>query len=182
MLAQLKIIVLFKEAIQLTFFGLLEYLEHQVWLRSQNDHKERAFFRNSSVYSCFEKWKRFHVRNCWEFEDILQRCVLIPSQSSTKLALVLTVLKDKYIRVSSLKNRCLTSPQQAASLNSTWKTPVSPSTVKSPGLWDAGLQGSVSKQKPYLWLTNKRKGLKWAKEHGHWTKNDWRKRVMDRRI
>uniref|UniRef100_A0A673VLP7 Discs large MAGUK scaffold protein 1a n=1 Tax=Salmo trutta TaxID=8032 RepID=A0A673VLP7_SALTR len=38
---------------------------------------------------------------------------------------------DKYIRVSSLRNRCLTSPQLAASLNSTRKTPVSTSTGNS---------------------------------------------------
>uniref|UniRef100_A0A8C8H8G5 Discs large homolog 1-like protein n=1 Tax=Oncorhynchus tshawytscha TaxID=74940 RepID=A0A8C8H8G5_ONCTS len=41
-----------------------------------------------------------------------------------------TEQEDKYIRVSSLRNRCLTNPQMAASLNSTRKTPVSTSTVK----------------------------------------------------
>uniref|UniRef100_A0A8C7G941 Uncharacterized protein n=1 Tax=Oncorhynchus kisutch TaxID=8019 RepID=A0A8C7G941_ONCKI len=41
-----------------------------------------------------------------------------------------TEQEDKYIRVSSLRNRCLTNPQLAASLNSTRKTPVSTSTVK----------------------------------------------------
>jgi transposase len=51
--------------------------------------------------------------------------------------------EDKYIRVSSLRNRCLTSPQLAASLNSTYKTPVSTSTVKRQ-LRDAGLLGRVS--------------------------------------
>jgi transposase len=38
--------------------------------------------------------------------------------------------EDNYIIVSSLRNRRLTSPQLAASLNSTFKTPVSTSTVK----------------------------------------------------
>ena len=42
--------------------------------------------------------------------------------------------------VSSLRNRCLTSPQLAASLNSTHKTPVSTSTEKR-RLWDADLLG-----------------------------------------
>ena len=37
---------------------------------------------------------------------------------------------DKYIRVSGLRNRCLTSHQLAASLNSTHKTPVATSRVK----------------------------------------------------
>uniref|UniRef100_A0A674AZT1 Epidermal growth factor receptor kinase substrate 8-like protein 2 n=1 Tax=Salmo trutta TaxID=8032 RepID=A0A674AZT1_SALTR len=41
-----------------------------------------------------------------------------------------TEQEDKYIGVSSLRNRHITSPQLAASLNSTRKTPVSMSTVK----------------------------------------------------
>jgi transposase len=41
-----------------------------------------------------------------------------------------TEQEDKYIRVSSLRSKHLTSPQLAASLNSTRKTPVSTSTVK----------------------------------------------------
>ena len=48
-----------------------------------------------------------------------------------------TEQEDKYIRVSSLRNRRLTSPQLVASLNSTRKTSISTSTVKaaSPGSW-----------------------------------------------
>ena len=53
-----------------------------------------------------------------------------------------TEQEDKYIRVSSLRNRRLTSPQLAASLNSTRKTPVSTSTVKR-RLRDAGLLSRV---------------------------------------
>ena len=58
-----------------------------------------------------------------------------------------TEQENKYIRVSSLRNRCLTSSQMAASLNSTRKTPVSTSTVKR-RLRDAGLPGRVAKKKP----------------------------------
>ena len=50
--------------------------------------------------------------------------------------------EDKYVRVSCLRNRRLTSPHLAASLNSTRKTPVSTSTVKR-RLRDAGLLGRV---------------------------------------
>ena len=64
--------------------------------------------------------------------------------------------EDKYIRVSSLRNRRLTSSQLAASLNSTRKTPVSTSTVKR-RLRDAGLLGRVAKKKPYFRLANKKK-------------------------
>ena len=70
--------------------------------------------------------------------------------------------------VSSLRNG-LTGPQLAASLNGTHKMPVSTSTVKR-RLWDAGLLGRVAKKKPYLRLR-----LRWAKEHRHWTEEDWKK-------
>ena len=86
----------------------------------------------------------------------------------------ITKQEDKYIRVSSLRNRRLTGPQLAASLNGTRKTPVSASTVKR-RLQDTGLLGRMAKKKPYLRLANKRKRLRWAKEHRHWTDEDWKK-------
>ena len=67
-----------------------------------------------------------------------------------------------------MRKRLLTSPQLAASLNSIRKTPVSTSTVKRQ-LQDAGLLGRVAKIKPYLRLANKKKRLRWSKEHRHWT-------------
>ena len=79
-----------------------------------------------------------------------------------------TEQEDKYIRLSSWRNRRLTSYQLATSLNSTRKTPVSTSTVKR-RLRDAGLLGRVAKKKPYLRLVNTNKRLRWAKEHRHWT-------------
>ena len=53
-----------------------------------------------------------------------------------------TEQEDKYIRMSSLRNRRLTSPHLAASLNNTRKTPDSMSTVKRRRR-DAGLLGRV---------------------------------------
>jgi hypothetical protein len=47
MLAQLKTVVLIKESIKLTFFKLVEYLEHQhLWFRLQakNGQKQSTFF------------------------------------------------------------------------------------------------------------------------------------------
>ena len=46
-LAQLKTVVLIKEAIKLAFLRLIEYLEHQqLWVRlqAQNSQKQRTFF------------------------------------------------------------------------------------------------------------------------------------------
>ena len=85
MLTQSKTVVLIKEAIKLAFFRLVEYLEHQslwVWLQAKNGQEQIPFFWNSSVYSCSEKWRLFHVRNCQETEDLVQRCVLLSSQNS----------------------------------------------------------------------------------------------------
>jgi transposase len=83
----------------------------------------------------------------------LHRTVQTGSNQNRKCT---TEQADKYIRVSSLRNRHLTSSQLAASLNSTRKTPVSMSTVKR-RLRDAGLLGRVAKKKPYLRLANKNK-------------------------
>jgi hypothetical protein len=69
-----------------------------------------------------------------------------------------TEQEEKYIRVSSLRNIHLTSPQLAVSLNSTRKTPVSQPTVKM-RLRDAGLLGRVAKKKPYLGLANLKKSV-----------------------
>jgi hypothetical protein len=47
MLAHLKTVVLIKEAIKLSLFRLVEYLEHQhLWVRlqAQNGLKQRPFF------------------------------------------------------------------------------------------------------------------------------------------
>ena len=72
---------------------------------------------------------------------------------------------------SSLRNRCLTGPQLAASLNGTRKVNVH-SEEATPGCWPSRQSG---KEKPYLRLANKRKRLIWAKEHRHWTEEDWNK-------
>ena len=40
---------------------------------------------------------------------------------------------------------------------------------------DAGLLGIVAKKKPYLRLAHKNKILRLAKEHRHWTEEDWKK-------
>jgi hypothetical protein len=58
MLAQLKTVVLIKEAIKLSFFRRVEHLENQhLWfqLQAKNGQKQRLFFSNSSVHSCSEK-------------------------------------------------------------------------------------------------------------------------------
>ena len=150
MLAQLKTVVLIKEAIKLAFFRLVEYLEHQHlwgWLQAQNGQKQSPSFWNSSVYSCSEKCEKL-PRN-WR-----SGTTLCTTPFTEQLKLALTRIErgvggpgaQLSKRTSTLE--CLvwetdtTSPQLAASLNSTRKTPVSMSTVKR-WLQDAGVLGRV---------------------------------------
>ena len=182
MLAQLKTVVLIKEAIKLAFFRLVEYLEHQhLWVRlqAQNSQKQITFFWNSSVYSCSEKLRLFQARDCQETCTTL--CTP-PFTQQRKLALM-------YLSSCSIVHRglpllflfwleCLVwekdASQLVASLNRTCRTPVSTSTMKR-RLRDAGLLGRVAKKKSYLRLANKKKRLRWAKEYIHWTEEDWKK-------
>jgi uncharacterized protein YifE (UPF0438 family) len=118
-----------KEAIKLAFFRLVEYVESQhlrVRLKSQNGQKQRTFFWNLSVHSCSEKWRLFDAKYSQETYDLVQCCVLLQTGSTQNRKRsgryrCTTEQEDKFMRVSSLRNRRLTSPQLAASLNSTAK-------------------------------------------------------------
>ena len=148
MLAQLKTVVLNKETIKLAFFRLVEYLQGLI---TGSKWPETNIFWNSSVYSCSEKWRLFHERKCQETEDLindvhysLHRTVQTGSNRNRKRSgrpRCTTEQEDKYIWASSLRNRRLTSPQLAASLNSTCKTHQQNTSLKvkseeeAPGCW-----------------------------------------------
>ena len=143
MSAQLKTIVLIKEAIKLVFFRLVEYLNYEGYFLREIPKKLKISY-NAVYYSLHGTAQTGSNRN---IKSGRPQCT--------------TEQEDKYI-VSTLINRLLTSTQLAASLNSNPKTPVSMSTVKRQ-LRDAGLLGRVTKKKPYLRLANKNKRLRWAK-------------------
>lgn len=65
-----------------------------------------------------------------------------------------TEQEDKYIRVSSLRNKPLKGPQLAVLLNGTPRTPVSASTV------NRRLQDAAKIEKTYLRLASERKRLR----------------------
>ena len=135
MLAQLKTFVLIKEAIKLAFFRLVEYLEHQhlwVQLQVQNGQKQITFFW---IISLFLFWLLKAIP-CEKFpRNWRSHTTLCTTPFSEQCKLSLTRIErgmngrprctneqgDKYIRVSSLRNRRVTSPQLPASLNSTRK-------------------------------------------------------------
>ena len=155
MLAQLKTVVLIKEAIKLAFFRLVEYLEHQhlwVWLQAQNGQKQRLssetrqsilVLRNEG-YSmrAIAKKLKISYRAVYYSRHRTAQTVSNQNRKRSGRPRCTTEQEDKYIRVSSLRSRRLTSPQLAASLTSTGKTPVSTSTVKKQP-WDAGHLGRV---------------------------------------
>ena len=141
MLAQLKTVVLIKEAIKLAF-RLVEYLEHKhllVRLQAQNGQKQRTSETCQSIlvlrneaYSMREIAKKLNILHNAVYYSLHRTVQTGSNQNRNRSGRTrcTTEQEDKYIRMSSLKNRGLTSPQLAASLNSARKTPVSTSTVK----------------------------------------------------
>jgi transposase len=126
-----------------------------------SETRQSILVLRNEAYSMREIAKKLKI-SCNAVYYSLQRTAQTVSNQNRKRSgrpRCTTEQEDKYIRVSSLKNGRLRSPQPAASLNSTRKTPVSTSTVKR-RLQDAGLLGRVAKKKPHLRLANKKKRLR----------------------
>ncbi|CAJ0954523.1 unnamed protein product [Ranitomeya imitator] len=84
--------------------------------------------------------------------------------------------EDKFIRVTSLKNRRLTAAQIRDQVNVTQSSSsrhISTTTVKR-RLCAAGLHGKIAARKPQLRTGNNQKRLVWAKEHKEWTIDQWK--------
>ena len=133
MLAQLKTVVLIKEAIKLAFFRLVQYLSINNCgfdNRLKMSRKELSSETRQSIlvlrnkgYSMWEIAKKLKILYNAVYLS-LQRTVQTVSKHNRKRSgrpRCTTEREDKNIRVSSLINRRLTSPQLAASLNSTAK-------------------------------------------------------------
>lgn len=73
---------------------------------------------------------------------------------------------------ASLSNRKLSSLELAQGYNAEKKENISPSTVRR-RLAEAGLRGCKARKKPYLSEKNRKARLEWAKNHRHWTVEDW---------
>ena len=168
MLSQLKTVVLIREAIKLAFLwaswvsGASAFVGSIIlskWPKKELSSQTRQsilILRNEG-YSMWEIAKKQKISYNGVYYS-LQRTAQTGSNQNRKRSVrprCTTKQEDKYIRVSSLRNRHLTGPQLAASLNGTRKTPVSMSTVKR-WLRDTGLLGRVAKKKAYLRLANKR--------------------------
>ena len=92
---------------------------------------------------------------------------------------VTSAAEDKFIRVTSLRNRQLTAPQIRAHINalqSSSSRHISTSTVQR-RLRESGLHGGIAAKKPLL-RKNKKKRLAWAKKHKEWTLNQWKSTLV----
>ena len=85
-----------------------------------------------------------------------------------------TSTDDRYLVITSKRNRRLTAPEITAHVNLNRDVPISVSTVKR-RLQAAGLHGRIAVRKPLLRAVNKKKRLQWAKIHKDWTTKEWEK-------
>lgn len=86
---------------------------------------------------------------------------------------ITTNADDRLITIISKRNRMLTAPQITATFNRGRDKPVSVSTIKR-RLQENGLHGRVAVRKPLLRKVNRQKRLQWAKNHQHWTREEWK--------
>ncbi|CAJ0922022.1 unnamed protein product [Ranitomeya imitator] len=89
---------------------------------------------------------------------------------------VTSASEEKFIRVTSLRNRRLTAAQIRDQVNATQSSSsrhISTTTVKR-RLCAAGLLGKIAARKPLLRTGNKQKRLVWAKKHKEWTLDQWK--------
>ncbi|KAI5087835.1 coiled-coil domain-containing protein 86 [Silurus meridionalis] len=89
---------------------------------------------------------------------------------------VTSAAEDKFIRVTSLRNRRLTAAQIRDQVNGTQSsssrhisTTVKRRLCEEETVCETGLHGRISARKPLLKKGNKQKRLVWAKEHKEWT-------------
>ena len=86
----------------------------------------------------------------------------------------LSTADEKYLKVTSLRNRRKSSKELPRDLEEATGQKVSPRLVRRT-LTAAGLGGYVAVRKPMLRKRNKHKRLIWARTHKTWTPVQWRK-------
>jgi len=101
-----------------------------------------------------------------------KQCGLVENAYRSGRKKLLTEKDEKYLLINSLRDRRATVPQLAAEFNVGRKEPVSRRTI-SRVLARAGLHGRVAARKPLLRKINIKKRLRFAKQHAHWTLEQW---------
>lgn len=85
-----------------------------------------------------------------------------------------TIRDDRALVRTSLSDRQLTAPQLRTHWFLSTGVASSVTTVKS-RLSEAGLRGCIAVKKPLLRLQNRHARLDFARQHQHWSTNDWEK-------
>lgn len=85
-----------------------------------------------------------------------------------------TAAEDRLLRRESLADRQKTSPVLATGFRESTGKALHPSTVRR-RLLSFGLRGYVAAKKPLIRPDNKKKRLAWARQHVHWTEDQWKK-------
>ncbi len=86
---------------------------------------------------------------------------------------VTSATEDKFIRVTSLRNRKLTAPQIRAHMNASQSSRHISTSAVQRRLYDSGLQGWIAAMTPLLRKNNKNKRIAWVKKHEEWTVHQW---------
>ena len=84
-----------------------------------------------------------------------------------------TPQQDRFIKITSLRNRRATAGNIQALVNATGGKTISKTTVRK-RLAACGLKGRVAVSKPLLRSKNKRKRLLWAKRYTNYSIEDWK--------
>ena len=138
MLAQLKTVVLIREAIKLAFLwaSWVSGASAGSIILSKWPEKDNFLLKLDSLLLFWEMkaipFREIAKKLKFSYNGVyysLQRTAQTGSNQNRKRSgrpRCTTKQEDEYIRVSSLRNRRLTGPQLAASLNGTRKTPASP--------------------------------------------------------
>ena len=90
---------------------------------------------------------------------------------------LLSPRESRFIERKSLADRFMTAPAIAAEFQEYSQKDVSVTTVRR-CLRECGLFGRVARRKPLLSAKNRRKRFLFAKQHLHWTFNDWKKVIF----
>lgn len=87
---------------------------------------------------------------------------------------ITTKAEDRKIVVTCKRDRFKAAPEIAAEINKHRSKKLSTTTVKR-RLITVGLNGRVAAKKPLLRKRNSKARMKFAKDHLHWTRDDWAK-------
>ncbi|GFV06757.1 transposase [Trichonephila clavipes] len=113
---------------------------------------------------------------CFENFDFLKQILLWTGAIRTRPRKT-SLREERLLHRISLSNRKLNSTQILKQWTLTSNVSVCPRTVRG-RLLEIGLRGCKARPKPLLTEFQRKKRLKWAREHSLWTSKDWEKVIF----